>query len=174
MTGTLEQTEQGWRLCFVRHLAHAPEKVWAALTEPEQLAAWFPDTMSGELTVGARLTFSTEYESIPSFEGTVLTVDPPRLLEFTWGEDTLRFEVEPAEGGSTLTLRDTIAELGKGARDGAGWHVCLDQLEASLAGTAPEWTPQARWQQVHPDYVAAFPAEAAILGPPEDFAVDPG
>ena len=27
-----------WDLVFVRDLRHPPEKVWAALTEPEQLA----------------------------------------------------------------------------------------------------------------------------------------
>ena len=27
---------------FVRLLPHPPEKVWRAITDPEQLAAWFP------------------------------------------------------------------------------------------------------------------------------------
>ncbi|MCW2597233.1 MAG: hypothetical protein JWP39_3121 [Jatrophihabitans sp.] len=174
MTGTLEQTERGWRLNFVRHLNHPPEKVWTALTEPDQLGAWFPDTMSGDPTVvGSQLTFSTQYESVPSFHGTVLTVEPPRLLEFTWGEDTLRFEIEATDDGCTLTLRDSIAELGKGARDGAGWHVCLDQLEASLAGAVPKWSPEQRWTEIHPDYVAAFGPDAATVGPPADLSSDP-
>lgn len=170
MTGTLEQTADGWRLRFVRHLAHSPQTVWAALAEPDQRAAWFPDTMAGELTVGATLTFATSLESVPAFEGTVLAVEPPRLLEFTWGEDTLRFEITPTDGGCTLTLHDSIAELGQGARDGAGWHVCLDQLEASLAGTTPEWAPGERWSQVHGDYVSAFGPAAATIGPPEDWS----
>jgi uncharacterized protein YndB with AHSA1/START domain len=29
---------------FVRHLAHPPEDVWGALTEPGQLGAWAPFT----------------------------------------------------------------------------------------------------------------------------------
>jgi uncharacterized protein YndB with AHSA1/START domain len=28
-------------LRFHRHLTHPPERVWAALTEPEQIAAWW-------------------------------------------------------------------------------------------------------------------------------------
>lgn len=167
MTGTLEQTADGWQLCFVRHLAHSPERVWAALTEPDELAAWFPDTMRGALRVGERLEFSTEYHSIPGFAGTVLAVEPARLLEFTWGEDTLRFEIEPTAEGCTLTLRDSIAELGKGARDGAGWHVCLEQLAARLAAEPPDADPGARWAAVHPSYVAAFGPDAATVGPPE-------
>lgn len=165
-TGTLEQTVDGWALRFVRHLPHSPAKVWAAFTDPDQRAAWFPDTMSGELTPGATLRFTTDFESVPEFTGTVLAVEPERLLEFTWGEDTLRFEIEPTDDGCILTLRDSIAELGKAARDGAGWHVCLDQLADSLAGAAPGDPGNERWAAVHPDYVAAFGPEAARVGPP--------
>lgn len=166
MTGTLEQTTEGWALRFVRRLPHSPAKVWAAFADAEQRAAWFPDTMIGELTPGATLRFVTGFESIPEFTGTVLAVEPERLLEFTWGEDILRFEIEPTEGGCILTLRDSIAELGKAARDGAGWHVCLDLLADALAGAPEAGTGTDRWSEVHPGYVAAFGPEAATIGPP--------
>lgn len=167
MTGTLEQTARGWALRFERRLRHSPQEVWAAFTDPERRAAWFPDTMIGQLTPGAPLRFVTAFDAIPEFTGTVLAVEPERLLEFTWGEDTLRFEIEPVEGGCVLTLRDSIAELGKAARDGAGWHVCLEQLVTALDGgsVAPDGGA-ARWAELHPDYVAAFGPEAATLGPP--------
>jgi uncharacterized protein YndB with AHSA1/START domain len=166
MTGTLAQTPTGWDLQFVRHLKHSPEKVWAALVDPEQRAAWFPGTMTGDLTPGATLHLATGIESLPEFTGTVIAVEPERVLEFTWGEDVLRFEIEPTAGGCTLTLRDSIAELGKAARDGAGWHVCLEQLDAVLAGRPTSDDTGQRWTQVHPDYVAAFGREAATIGPP--------
>ena len=31
-----------WTLVFVRRLRHAPERVWGALVDPEQLARWAP------------------------------------------------------------------------------------------------------------------------------------
>lgn len=166
-TGTLEQTADGWALRFVRPLRHDPETVWAAITEPAQRRAWFPDTVEGDFVPGATLRFSTGHASVPDFTGTVLRVEPPRLLEFTWGEDTLRFEIEPTEGGCTLTLRDAIAELGKGARDGAGWHVCLDQLTASLDGRPVERRPEDAWAEVHAAYVGAFGPAATTIGPPD-------
>jgi uncharacterized protein YndB with AHSA1/START domain len=168
VTGTLEQTAQGWALRFERHLRHSPAAVWAAFTGPEQRAAWFPDTLIGELTPGATLRFVTGMASLPEFTGTVLRVEPERLLEFTWGEDTLRFEIEPTDDGCVLTLRDSVAELGKAARDGAGWHVCLEQLDAALEGRPkPADGGIARWSQVHPGYVAAFGPAAATVGPPD-------
>lgn len=45
------------RLRFRRRLAHAPEKVWRAITEPEHVAAWFPQRIVGEWRLGATLKF---------------------------------------------------------------------------------------------------------------------
>jgi uncharacterized protein YndB with AHSA1/START domain len=165
-TGTLERAGHRWRLRFTRRLAHRAEKVWRAVTDPEHLLAWFPDRMTGELTVGATLRFESEYVDGGFFEGRVLVVDEPRALEFTWGTDVIRIEIEPAGDGCVLTLLDTIDEVGKAARDGAGWHVCLDKLEHHLAGDRPAWSHGDRWGEVHPAYVEALGPAAATIGPP--------
>jgi uncharacterized protein YndB with AHSA1/START domain len=61
MSGTLEQTPEGPRLRFVRRLAHPPERVWRAITEPDELEAWFPDTIVVERwAVGAPLRVEPE------------------------------------------------------------------------------------------------------------------
>ncbi len=57
--------------------------------------------------VGAPLRFVSE---LGDFEGTVLAVEPPSLLEFRWGVDTIRLEVAAADEGSVLTLIDTFDE----------------------------------------------------------------
>src|ERR1700737_5024670 len=59
MFGTLEQTDDGpSRLRFVRILPHPPERVWRAITEPDELIHWFPTTIEGERAAGAALRFS--------------------------------------------------------------------------------------------------------------------
>jgi uncharacterized protein YndB with AHSA1/START domain len=167
MTGTLEQTAAGPRLRFTRRLAHAPDVVWRAITEPEHLKAWFPDTIEvSRWEAGAPVRFVHEQNPEWSSEGEVIEVDPPRALEFSWDTDVLRFELAPDGDGTTLTLLDTLEALGKAARDGAGWHVCLDALEHHLDGTTPPWTSNARWREVHPAYVEALGPEAATIGPP--------
>jgi uncharacterized protein YndB with AHSA1/START domain len=166
--GQLEEIGGNWRLRFERRLPHPPEKVWRALTEPEHLEAWFPTTIEGELEVGAALRFSHRNADLPAMEGEMLACEPPSLLEFRWGSDTLRFVLEPEGSGTTLTLVDTLEELGKAARDGAGWHVCLDQLGHHLEGSEPPWTSAERWQEVHGSYVDEFGPEAAAIGPPEE------
>ena len=85
-------------------------------------------------------------------------------MELRWEDDeTLRLELASSASGCVLTLINRFDEIGKAARDAAGWHACLDALEAWLDG-AP--VPDDRWSEVHPGYVSRFGPEAATLGPP--------
>jgi hypothetical protein len=102
----------------------------------------------------------------PPFDGEVIVYEPESLIEFRWGTDIIRLEIVPSEAGCTLTLFDTIDDLGKGARDGAGWHVCLEALAHALAGTDPPETVGERWQEVHAGYVEKFGPAVATVGPP--------
>ncbi len=167
MDGELLRCGTDWTLRFRRRLPHSADKVWSALTEPEHLEAWFPQRVIGEWTPGARLRFEHADPDLPVFEGEVLVVDPPSVLEFTWGTDRLRFEITPEGGDCTLTLTDTIDTVGKAARDGAGWHACLDVLEFVLSDRPAPWDPGQRWGQVHPGYVERFGPQASTIGPPE-------
>jgi uncharacterized protein YndB with AHSA1/START domain len=164
--GQLDTATSRPQLRFTRRFPHPPAKVWRAVTEPDHLRAWFPDRIEGEWKVGATLQFVDQGGRVEPFTGEVLVVDPPRVLEFTWGTDTLRFELEPDGDATILTLLDTIDELGKAARDAAGWHECLDHLEDELGGKQPK-KPGRIWAKVHPEYVAAFGPEASTIGPPE-------
>jgi uncharacterized protein YndB with AHSA1/START domain len=165
MNGILEDLGGRWRLRFTRELAHPPEKVWQVITEPEHLKAWFPQQIAGEWVVGGRLVFSFPDGKGPEFEGEVLAYEPQSVLEFRWGPDVIRLELEPRDGGCALTLLDTFGELGKAARDAAGWDECLHHLARHIDGGEPPPSGE-RWSQVHPGYVEAFGPEAATLGPP--------
>ena len=124
--GTLTREGDRWMLTFTRKLAHPREKVWRAVTEPEHLAAWYPQEIVGERRAGAPLRFVSSAGD--GFDGQMLVFDPPEVMEFTWGADRLRIELRADGAGTVLTLTDTFDELGKAARDGAGWHECLDRL----------------------------------------------
>jgi uncharacterized protein YndB with AHSA1/START domain len=168
--GTLDQLDDGrWRLRFTRTLAHPPEKVWRAITEPQHLASWFPTTIEGERAPGALLRFSFPAGQAPPFDGEMLAYEPPWLMELRWGTDIVRLEVRSAEGGTELTLLDTLDERGTAARDAAGWHTCIDALEADLDSGPAVGKVMSRWSEVHPRYVEAFGPEAATVGPPEGF-----
>jgi uncharacterized protein YndB with AHSA1/START domain len=167
--GRLERPDGQVLVRYTRRFAHPPQSVWRALTEPEELAAWFPTTIEGDRTAGAPLRFSFKEVEMPPMAGEMLAFEPPTLLELRWGDDLLRFELRPDGDGSVLELTVTFEEIGKVARDGAGWHVCLDELRHHLDGTAPPWSTDNRWREVHPAYTERFGPEASTMGPPEEW-----
>jgi uncharacterized protein YndB with AHSA1/START domain len=170
MYGTCEQLDDGrWQLRFTRTVDHPPSKVWRAITEPEHLAAWFPTTIEGERAAGAPLRFSFPGGEAEPFDGEMLAFDPPAALELRWGTDIVRIELRPDGDGTELTLLDTLDERGKAARDGAGWHTCLDALEASLSGDPDARAATGAWRDLREHYAERFGAEAATIGPPAGF-----
>jgi uncharacterized protein YndB with AHSA1/START domain len=164
--GTLDLDGPDPVLRFVRRLPHPPEKVWRALTEPEHLRNWFPTDIHGDRRTGATLRFTFREGEGPELEGHMLAYEPHDLLELQWGDDEiLRFELTPVDDGAATELRfaNTFGDVGKAARDGAGWHHCLDNLDADLIG-APKL--EDRWREVQDWYVQNLPPEASTIGPP--------
>jgi len=167
MYGTVEQLADGrWQLRFTRVLPHPQTRVWRAITEPEQLARWFPTTIEGDRRPGAPLRFSFVPEDVPPMDGEMLAFEPESVMEIQWGPDVVRIELRPVDGGTELTLLDTLEERGKAARDGAGWHVCLDSLEAALSGESDTRLHMEGWSRVHPHYVESFGPQASTIGHP--------
>jgi uncharacterized protein YndB with AHSA1/START domain len=167
--GTLERGDGRTVLRFTRLFPHPVPKVWRALTEPEHLAAWFPTTIEGEREAGARLHFGfREMEGAP-FDGEMVSFAPPSLMELQWGDETLRFVLEDRGDGCLLVFTATFDEIGKAARDGAGWHSCLDLLGYDVGGTTAPWSAADRWKEVRDVYIALFGAEASTIGPPEEW-----
>ena len=161
--GTLTHQGDRWTLRFTRRLAHPREKVWRAVTEPEHLAVWYPQEIVGERRAGAPLRFVSSAGD--GFDGQMVVFDPPSVMEFTWGADLLRIELQTDGAEPLLTLTDTFDDLGKAARDAAGWHECLDRLVDDLDATEPPaWGD--RWRQMHPVYTGRLGPDASTIGPP--------
>jgi uncharacterized protein YndB with AHSA1/START domain len=172
--GRLEEVGGRWRVVFRRALSHPAEKVWRAVTEPEHLDEWFPTTIDGDLAPGAALTFRFRDGEADPFAGRMHAFEPPRLMEMDWGPDRIRIEIESLGADScVLTLTDTFEAKGKAARDGAGWHVCLDALGAWLDGRSLGRAVELdRWRDIEPGYLERFGPEFSTIGPPEGHPVN--
>ncbi|OLF19451.1 SRPBCC family protein [Actinophytocola xanthii] len=128
-------------LRFERRFRHPPAKVWRAVTEPAELAHWFPAAVEAEPRPGApmRFTFPDEAVVDGEWDGEVLEYDPPKVYMFRWEQDVLRFELLPDGEGCLLVFTQTVGggwvgRLGA-ARNAAGWDNCLALLVARLDGT---------------------------------------
>jgi uncharacterized protein YndB with AHSA1/START domain len=124
-----------WTLIFVRDLRHPPEAVWQALTDPAEIDRWAPFAASRDLgsTGDATLTM-VDGDRRDDLPATVRRAEAPTLLEYTWGTDLLRWELDAVDGGTRLTLRHTMTDRDTGAMAAAGWHLCVHQLDRLLDG----------------------------------------
>jgi len=133
----VEKTGDKWTLVLVRELHHPPEKVWRALTDPDELRQWAPydsDTNLGR--AGTQVTLTTVGAPSPHVvQTTVKRADAPNVLEFEWGGGDLRWELRPHGSGTRLTLWAKI-DRRYVAMGAAGWHICLDVLGHLLDGDA--------------------------------------
>jgi uncharacterized protein YndB with AHSA1/START domain len=127
--------EAGPAVRLERRLPHSVERVWRALTEPEELAHWFPGGEPLE----------------------VLVSDPPHVLAGRWFGDPLRLELHAEGDGCRLVLVQAFDDPDTSARTAAGWDRCLARLGALLGG-APmgERESLAGWPEAHERYAARF------------------
>lgn len=160
-----------WTLVLVRDLAHPPAKVWQALTNVDDLREWAPFDADRNLdAVGpAKLTTVGTPKPLVS-ETQVKHADEPRLLEFNWGGQDLRWELELlGASGTRLTLWHNIDRrfISMGA---AGWQICFDVLERLLAGepigriVGPE-AMQFGWPRLNAEYAQQFGIDAPSWPP---------
>ncbi|HXJ86718.1 MAG TPA: SRPBCC family protein [Candidatus Binatia bacterium] len=157
---------QNWTLILVRELRHAPQKVWEALTDPVHLREWAPFDADGSMgTAGARVKLTTVGAPAPHVtETTVTRADAPNVLEYNWGGNHMRWELEPQGGGTRLTLWTSINRhfIAMGA---AGWHICFDVMDHLLAGqpigrfVGPEAMKFSGFQRLHAEYAKLFGVE---------------
>ncbi|KOY14312.1 SRPBCC family protein [Paenibacillus xylanivorans] len=144
MIADLKQTPTGNMARFERHWKYSVEEVWSYLTENEKLAKWFTELQVEELREGGSIKFNMP-------DGTFLVLQildfvPYSVLEYTWAEDRVRFELYPESDGCRLLLIETIhAITSHTPKDLAGWHVCLNVIEALLDGRTLE-SRESEWK----------------------------
>ena len=148
-------------------MRHSPDKVWQALTDPAHLHEWAPFEADASLAAaGTTVKLTTVGTPTPHVtESRVTRADAPRLLEYNWGGQDIRWELEASGSGTRLTLWHNIDRrfISMGA---AGWHICLDVLDRLLGGTpigrivAGDAMKFGGWQRLNAEYATQFGVEA--------------
>jgi uncharacterized protein YndB with AHSA1/START domain len=160
-----------WTLILVRELRHPPAMVWQALTDPAHLSEWAPFDADRNLAAVGPVKLSLVSGPKPQvFESSVSRAERPRLLEYSWGGNDLRWELEPMGRGTRLTLWHNIDHrfIAWGA---AGWHICFDVLDRLLAGepigrmVGGDAVKFGGWQRLNAEYAKQFGIETPNLPP---------
>jgi uncharacterized protein YndB with AHSA1/START domain len=131
----IEPDGDAWTLIFIREFRQPPSAVWTALTDPAELDQWSPFAAERNLGVTGETTLTmVDGDTRVPLPATVRAAVAPELLEYVWGDDLLRWELEPSGAGTRLTLRHTLAKPDMDAMVAAGWHICFAVLDRLLAG----------------------------------------
>jgi len=149
-------------LLFERYLPHSPERVWRALTSPEELAEWYD---AHQATIDGREGGSIEMVAGPArfhWTGKILVWEPHSVLEYEFntpphshlpsGENTIiRYELREADGGTSLTLKHSLLTKMTALGFAPGTHALLDRLSAHLSSdTLPDFF--SRYKEVQSGY----------------------
>src|SRR5580704_3551618 len=142
-----------YEIRIVRLIPRPVEKVWAALTIPERLEAWFGERADLDLRVGGRYIVWFPGHGNDGVMGTITDYDPPRLLAYDWnggaGDLNIRWALVAEDGGCRLTFSticQRVTEPGNNAwwviGGFAGWRGFMDDLAVAITGeAAPEADP---------------------------------
>jgi uncharacterized protein YndB with AHSA1/START domain len=127
----------------------SPARVWQALTQADQLGAWFGTHASIDLRPGGEVVFTWDGSTGPrgTTRGLIETVEPLRRLAFRWEANhgdvlmtRVEFTLEPhVEGTRLLVVESGFAslppELRTRERHVEGWQRELGELAEFLAQT---------------------------------------
>jgi len=150
---------------IMRTLPGPIERLWSYLTDPEKRSRWFAGGPM-ELRAGGKMELFFHHKNIapgetppekfakvqdPGFKmpGTILRCEPPRVLSYTFDEDSeVTFELIPQADQVLLILthRSRGEDLPFLNGYASGWHTHLLLLDALLGNTPPPpfWATHSR------------------------------
>lgn len=142
MTGTATETRS---VIVEREMAHPPEKIWRALTQPHLIEEWLMKS-DFKPAVGHHFNLRGDWGGVLDCE--VLAVEPNSMLSYTWNfahddaaydlQSVVTFTLTPTSRGTHLRMEQSgFRPDQKQAHGGAnfGWRAFLAKLEQVLART---------------------------------------
>jgi uncharacterized protein YndB with AHSA1/START domain len=157
--GTMENHGDHVVLRYERRVAHPVERVWAALTDPDELVRWWGRVQAPRLAAGEpyTITWLNEGEAGETIvmEATITEIRERELLEVRGDpHGTVRFELR-ADGDATELLLQCTSPVPPEHRTSvqAGWHFHLDALARALDGGHTDLAhPEKEWAPIHDRY----------------------
>jgi uncharacterized protein YndB with AHSA1/START domain len=119
-----------------REIAHPPEKIWRALTQPQLIEAWLMQN-DFKLVVDHRFNLRGDWGTV---DCQVLTIEPNKTLSYSWAayglESVVTWTLTPTRTGTHLRMeqvgfRPDQQQAYQGAQ--YGWQQLFAKLEQVLA-----------------------------------------
>lgn len=133
--GKISKENDGYQVVFDRVLHHPIEKVWNAITNPEELKFWFTD-VELDFRPGGNITFRFRDKDKSKSYGEIVAIEPPNRFAWTWEHELAVWELTAIDERATrlvFTYSKLTADYALNAP--AGFHGLLDLLEERLDGS---------------------------------------
>ncbi|WP_375770240.1 SRPBCC family protein [Archangium gephyra] len=143
---------------YVTYIQTTPEKVWAALQDPELTKQfWGMHKNVSDWKAGSRWSHQDYETNEVHLTGQVLEAEPPKKLVLTWGwpegrpgaepPSKVTFLLEPFMGSVRLTvMHDELVEGGETMKGiSQGWPAILSSLKSLLETGQPLAMTTKRW-----------------------------
>jgi uncharacterized protein (TIGR03086 family) len=150
----------------------SPDEAFALITQPERLRRWQTVSAVVDLRAGGEYRWTVTPGHVAA--GTFREVEPGRRIVFGWGWEgnddlkpdasTVTVTVEPAAGGSVVTLVHEGLTEEQAARHAEGWQHYLERLE-KVAATGDAGPDEWAWVPEQLDPVIAADAVLAAIQP---------
>lgn len=118
-----------------RTMEHSTATLWPALTERAVIGRWAPFSPDRDLdrpgTVSLRQADDLEANANL---GKVLTAATQQMLSLNWADDRIDIELAPSPEGTIVRLSHVFADASLAPSMAAGWHICLQALDAVASG----------------------------------------
>jgi uncharacterized protein YndB with AHSA1/START domain len=136
---------------ITKRIDAAPERVFRALTDADELSRWFASSAESDARTGGDFVLRFEFEDESknhTYAGQYEDVSPMERVRYPWngrfGDTTVEFVLRPDDRGTELTLIHSgwtdSAEEARQMHE-QGWGFFLDNLERYLTGGEDQRDP---------------------------------
>jgi uncharacterized protein YndB with AHSA1/START domain len=137
MTPDLGEITPCYTITFRRRSKHPAERLWRAITAPDEVSKWMDYPVKIDLRVGGDWYVDFTQTDDSELKGIIVRIEEGRVLAYAWGRTVCEWTVSDAEDGCTYAFVQNGLEPSDGETPegyAAGWHGFLDQLDMHLEG----------------------------------------
>ena len=132
--GIITKENEGYKVQFKRVFNHSIQKVWDAITSPEQLKYWFTD-VEVDFIPGGQIIFKFRDEAKSLSYGKVVSIEPPHKFVWTWEDELAEWNLEEFSKEKTQLILTYSKLPGEYALNAISvFHTLLDRLQERLDG----------------------------------------
>ena len=129
-----------YSMTWERRSKHPVDRLWRAITEPDEVGQWMSNPARIDLRVGGDYFVDFSRTNSGALDGIIIRLEPRVRIAYVWGLCVIEWTLEPSAAGCRYTFVHHGQAPGLVPQEeglATGWHLWLDDFAAHLEGIAP-------------------------------------